>query len=785
MSARLLRLLPTVLVATALADPASAWATRFRLPLDGCDQPTQCVGTNKCYVTAYYDHEGKDWNCGSEVYDGHVGTDFGVQATVGVRAVVAGAAGTVIETNDGCGTGSWGNTCGGGFGNYVKLLHDDGKITTYGHMASGTLKVHQGDSVTCGQELGRAGNSGNSSGPHLHFEVEDPTYGIDDPYSGSCGGPLSYWVSQGSYCRLPSATCQGSCNPSCSGKSCGPDGCGSTCGTCGPSDYCSSTGQCETTPSDGATFVSETIPDGTHFKPGATFTKTWTLRNTGPTAWTKAGGYSLAFQYLEGFGAAARTWPGPTETINPNATKAWSVPMTAPLVPGTYRGYWQMEHNGYAFGDSIWVEIVVDEAEVDAATLMDETLADGTKFVAGATVTKTWTLMNAGTSTWTKAAGFQWAFLHGDLMNAAGSVDLGASEQVAPNHTRVWTVSFKAPTAPGSYRSYWGLTHAGARFGPEVWLEIEVTAPQLTDQDGDGHLSIATGGDDCNDGDPNVFPTNPEKCDDKDNDCNGSTDEGLTRDCTKQGCHGLESCTKGVWGGCSAPTPVSEQCNGQDDDCNGFTDDRASCPTGFGCSSGACQALPDAGTIRPDASTPRPDAGRPDGGCVASGACNSPDGCKSGMLSCADGTTCVNLKVKADGVACPGGACVSGACVPCPANAVCYYGDGCLSGIYNCSSGQPVCSNLAAVPEGTLCQGGWCRNGGCRPIPDAGQPDAAEPGRDASHLQPDAETVRPRDAGQVGRAPPAGCGCQSGPGSGLGVLLLGVGLAALKVRRRP
>ena len=42
---------------------------------------------------------------------------------------------------------------------------------------------------------------------------------------------------------------------------------------------------------DGATFVSESIPDGTHFQPGQTFTKRWTMRNTGTTTWTRAGNY--------------------------------------------------------------------------------------------------------------------------------------------------------------------------------------------------------------------------------------------------------------------------------------------------------------------------------------------------------------------------------------------------------------------------------------------------------------------------------------------------------------
>ncbi|HEY3445109.1 MAG TPA: NBR1-Ig-like domain-containing protein [Myxococcales bacterium] len=782
------------------AVPSAARATAFRLPLNGCDMPTRCLDSNKCYVTAYFDHYGGDWNCGSEMYDGHVGTDFGVQGTYDVRPVVAAAAGTVLETNDGCSTGYWGNTCGGGYGNYVKLEHADGKITIYGHLYAGSLQVAKGASVTCGQVLGRAGSSGNSTGPHLHFEVVDPTYGVDDPFSGSCGGPLSYWVGQGNYCQLPSAACEGACVPSCNGKDCGPDGCGWSCGACTSGQTCFGDGVCAVSPPDDSLFVSETIPDGTHFKPGQSFTKTWTLKNTGATPWTKAGGYSLAWQQEEPFGALPRTWPGAAESIGPNASKTWSVPMTAPLVPGIYRGYWRMDRGGFAFGATIWVEIVVDPADVDIASLMSETIDEGTAFVAGASFTKTWTFMNGGTSTWSKAGGYRFVFLRGDLMTAPTAVDLGASETVGPTKTKIWSVTMKAPATAGTYRAYWGLVHNGVPFGPEVWVQIVSTAPVPTDKDGDGHAATASGGDDCNDNDPQVFPGNAEKCDKKDNDCNGATDEGLTRDCYRLACQGTETCVLGAWVNCSAPAPSSESCNGVDDDCNGFTDDRATCPTNFGCLGGQCQALtsPDGGALpkadagappRTDAgSTSRPDAATApaDAGCIYSGACTSADGCQSGMLLCSDGT-CSNLKVKADGASCPGGACKAGECMACPSGEPCSYGDGCMVGTFNCSTGSPVCANLAIEADFTPCPGGLCRNGACRPIPDAGRTDAAEPapGRDAGAApMPDAdEGSELADAGPAGQAPPAGCGCQSGPGGAWGGAMM-VGVSLLLSRRR-
>jgi len=56
-------------------------------------------------------------------------------------------------------------------GNGVEIDHGFGEISALWHMIPGTVKVKVGDKVELGQELGRAGNSGRSSGPHVHFHV--------------------------------------------------------------------------------------------------------------------------------------------------------------------------------------------------------------------------------------------------------------------------------------------------------------------------------------------------------------------------------------------------------------------------------------------------------------------------------------------------------------------------------------------------------------------------------------------------------------------------------------
>ena len=288
----------------------SAAADPYRWPLDG--------GT----VTAYYDHGNTtDWRCQSHTYSGHRGTDVGVPRQTQVYAALGG---WVKHRTDGFGDGYLGSTDGGGFGNLAAIFHGDGDETIYAHMSAGSGIPALGATVACGAPVGRSGTSGNSSGPHLHFETrvgvsETGSYysgAADDPYAGECGGPISYWRDQGT--GMPSTSCGG-----------------------------------PPPPVDDAAFVADvTIPDGTEVVAGTTFVKIWRLRNSGTSSWSD--GYTLEHVDGPAFGASAVA----IAAAAPGDEVEVALTMTA-AGEGTQRSSWQVARDGAGFGQVVWTEVVV------------------------------------------------------------------------------------------------------------------------------------------------------------------------------------------------------------------------------------------------------------------------------------------------------------------------------------------------------------------------------------------------------------------------------------------
>ena len=93
--------------------------------------------------------------------------------------IYASRGGTVVEVYSGCANYGWyGSMCGGSYGNYVVIQHENNYYTMYAHLTS-NLEVSVGSRVSQGQLIGHMGSSGSSTGAHLHFgfSVGMPNHG--------------------------------------------------------------------------------------------------------------------------------------------------------------------------------------------------------------------------------------------------------------------------------------------------------------------------------------------------------------------------------------------------------------------------------------------------------------------------------------------------------------------------------------------------------------------------------------------------------------------------------
>jgi hypothetical protein len=194
---------------------ANAPAVLFQWPLKAAPEVSDY---DNHVIWDYVDHNPAypgqvlDYNCGNRTYDwssgyNHGGTDFGLWPFPWNKMegdevqVVSVAPGTIIGKDD----GNFDKNCSvvaGADWNAIYVRHTDGSIAWYGHLKNGSLTLKPvGSSVTAGEYLGIVGSSGQSSLPHLHFEVHDASNNRIDPYFGTCN-PLdggSWWASQRPY----------------------------------------------------------------------------------------------------------------------------------------------------------------------------------------------------------------------------------------------------------------------------------------------------------------------------------------------------------------------------------------------------------------------------------------------------------------------------------------------------------------------------------------------------------------------------------------------------------
>lgn len=166
---------------------------KFAFPLK-CTLGKNCWALNYTDTTPDGDGQMVDPGCLNRTYDGHAGTDFTIQDERAMKKgipVVAARSGRVVETRNDM-PDQWLNTAQlaaikntpDACGNFAAIGHGNGWVTKYCHMKRGSVEVRPGQTVRAGEKLGEVGLSGNTSFPHLHFEILRDGRAFD-PFTGA------------------------------------------------------------------------------------------------------------------------------------------------------------------------------------------------------------------------------------------------------------------------------------------------------------------------------------------------------------------------------------------------------------------------------------------------------------------------------------------------------------------------------------------------------------------------------------------------------------------------
>lgn len=180
-------------------------------PSPGFADPNFFAVTNFVDHNPAYPNQERDYACGGRTYDttsgyNHKGTDYYLwpfawnKMDAGAVQVVAAADGVIIHRAD----GNPDRSCGfnGNPWNAVYIRHADGSIAWYGHLKQWSVTNKAiGAPVAAGEYLGLVGSSGNSTGPHLHLELQTAAFNLIDPYAGACNllNADSWWQQQPEY----------------------------------------------------------------------------------------------------------------------------------------------------------------------------------------------------------------------------------------------------------------------------------------------------------------------------------------------------------------------------------------------------------------------------------------------------------------------------------------------------------------------------------------------------------------------------------------------------------
>ena len=184
-----------------------SWPMRVNSNYD--DIPNYYRITN--YVDQNWNNGVKDeWHCSARTYNGHEGLDIitypffwrmkdnsNVFASAGAPGIV-----TAVRDNledDNC-------ILDGRAGNYVEVLHSDSSLARYYHIKTGSARVSVNEFIKEGQLIALIASSGNTSNPHLHFDVRDkdgswiePFYSSNPDFECNTRNESSWWQNQKPY----------------------------------------------------------------------------------------------------------------------------------------------------------------------------------------------------------------------------------------------------------------------------------------------------------------------------------------------------------------------------------------------------------------------------------------------------------------------------------------------------------------------------------------------------------------------------------------------------------
>ena len=223
-------------------------------------------------------------------------------------------------------------------------------------------------------------------------------------------------------------------------------------------------------PCDRASYVAETIPDGTLFAPGTTFTKTWTLANTGSCTWNTS--YRLIFTTGDGMGAPAggTTLPSP---VAPGGTIIVSVTLTVPSDVRTYQGNFMLQNaSGARFGignnadKAFWVNVVVGSTATPVTLAVTSTTLTVSQTTYSGSCASPVKFTFNGTITANRAGTVQYHFIRSDgpspvqtlVFPAAGSLPVSAEWALGASYTGWEQIYINSPNHQGMAQAGFTLT---------------------------------------------------------------------------------------------------------------------------------------------------------------------------------------------------------------------------------------------------------------------------------------------------------------------------------------